>query len=79
MSLLFVALNQYLVAYTNCFSGYGCYDHFLEGELMFQENGWIMYAHKRVVLGDTYLHSWEVLAAILKSDVAKDMILDIGM
>ncbi|KAJ8662222.1 NAD+ synthetase [Lichtheimia ornata] len=40
-------------------SGYGCYDHFLEG--------------------DTYLHSWEVLAAILKSDVAKDMILDIGM
>ncbi|KAF7731462.1 glutamine-dependent NAD(+) synthetase [Apophysomyces ossiformis] len=40
-------------------SGYGCYDHFLEG--------------------DTYLHSWEVLAEILKSDEAKDMILDIGM
>lgn len=29
--------------------------------------------------GDTYLHSWEVLAEILKSDEAKDMILDIGM
>ncbi|KAI8982532.1 hypothetical protein BDB01DRAFT_744138 [Pilobolus umbonatus] len=40
-------------------TGYGCYDHFLEG--------------------DTYLHSWEVLAEILKSDEAKDMILDIGM
>lgn len=30
-------------------------------------------------IGDTYLHSWEVLAEILKSDEAKDMILDIGM
>ncbi|KAI9262477.1 hypothetical protein EDC94DRAFT_648277 [Helicostylum pulchrum] len=40
-------------------TGYGCQDHFLEG--------------------DTYLHSWEVLAEILKSDEAKDMILDIGM
>ncbi|KAI9270615.1 hypothetical protein BDA99DRAFT_502273 [Phascolomyces articulosus] len=28
---------------------------------------------------DTYLHSWEVLAEILKSEEAKDMILDIGM
>ncbi|KAI7899195.1 uncharacterized protein BX663DRAFT_538097 [Cokeromyces recurvatus] len=40
-------------------TGYGCQDHFLEG--------------------DTYLHSWEVLAEILKSEEAKDMILDIGM
>ncbi|KAI9307602.1 hypothetical protein BJ944DRAFT_237726 [Cunninghamella echinulata] len=40
-------------------TGYGCQDHFLEG--------------------DTYLHSWEVLAAILQSEEAKDMILDIGM
>ncbi|KAI8100054.1 uncharacterized protein BX664DRAFT_322756 [Halteromyces radiatus] len=40
-------------------TGYGCQDHFLEG--------------------DTYLHSWEVLASILKSEEAKDMILDIGM
>lgn len=30
-------------------------------------------------VGDTYLHSWEVLAEIIKSDEAKDMILDIGM
>ncbi|KAI8072698.1 hypothetical protein BC940DRAFT_339223 [Gongronella butleri] len=28
---------------------------------------------------DTYFHAWEVLAAILQSDEAKDMILDIGM
>ncbi|KAI8084031.1 uncharacterized protein B0P05DRAFT_535923 [Gilbertella persicaria] len=40
-------------------TGYGCQDHFLEG--------------------DTYLHAWEVLAEILKSDEAKNMILDIGM
>ncbi|KAG1054311.1 hypothetical protein G6F43_003672 [Rhizopus delemar] len=40
-------------------SGYGCYDHFFEG--------------------DTYLHSWEVIAEILKSDASNDMILDIGM
>ncbi|KAG0167386.1 glutamine-dependent NAD(+) synthetase [Apophysomyces sp. BC1034] len=40
-------------------TGYGCYDHFLEG--------------------DTYLHSWEVLASILKSEEAKDIVLDIGM
>lgn len=30
-------------------------------------------------VGDTYLHSWEVLAEIIKCDEAKDMILDIGM
>ncbi|KAI8379492.1 uncharacterized protein BYT42DRAFT_545837 [Radiomyces spectabilis] len=40
-------------------TGYGCQDHFLEG--------------------DTYLHAWEVLAAIITSEEAKDMILDIGM
>ncbi|KAI9315128.1 hypothetical protein BX666DRAFT_359234 [Dichotomocladium elegans] len=40
-------------------SGYGCYDHFMEG--------------------DTYLHSWEVLATIIQSEEAKNMILDIGM
>ncbi|KAG1358154.1 hypothetical protein G6F62_000962 [Rhizopus arrhizus] len=40
-------------------SGYGCYDHFFEG--------------------DTYLHSWEVIAEILKSDASNDMILDVGM
>ncbi|KAI8975354.1 hypothetical protein BDF20DRAFT_878131 [Mycotypha africana] len=40
-------------------TGYGCQDHFLEG--------------------DTYLHAWEVLAEIIQSEEAKDMILDIGM
>lgn len=33
----------------------------------------------KCTVGDTYLHSWEVLAEIIKSDEAKDMILDIGM
>ncbi|KAI7864658.1 glutamine-dependent NAD(+) synthetase with GAT domain-containing protein [Spinellus fusiger] len=28
---------------------------------------------------DTYLHAWEVLAAILQSEEAKDMVLDIGI
>ncbi|CAG8500619.1 2043_t:CDS:10 [Paraglomus occultum] len=40
-------------------TGYGCFDHFLEG--------------------DTYLHSWEVMAKILTSDDARDILLDIGM
>ncbi|OWZ68719.1 NAD+ synthetase [Cryptococcus neoformans] len=39
--------------------GYGCLDHFLEG--------------------DTMLHSWEVLAKILQSEEAKDIVCDIGM
>ncbi|KAF7794441.1 hypothetical protein EIP86_005575 [Pleurotus ostreatoroseus] len=39
--------------------GYGCLDHFLEG--------------------DTCLHSWEVLAKILDSEVVKGMLCDIGM
>ncbi|KAH9951184.1 glutamine-dependent NAD(+) synthetase with GAT domain-containing protein [Amylocystis lapponica] len=40
-------------------TGYGCLDHFLEG--------------------DTALHSWEVLAKILQSEEAKDIVCDIGM
>ncbi|THU97748.1 glutamine-dependent NAD(+) synthetase with GAT domain-containing protein [Dendrothele bispora CBS 962.96] len=39
--------------------GYGCLDHFLEG--------------------DTVLHSWEVLAKILASEEAMDIVCDIGM
>ena len=39
--------------------GYGCEDHFLEG--------------------DTFLHSWECLAEILKSDLTTDILCDIGM
>lgn len=30
-------------------------------------------------VGDTVLHSWEVLAKILSSDVTKDIVCDIGM
>ncbi|OZJ05110.1 Glutamine-dependent NAD(+) synthetase [Bifiguratus adelaidae] len=40
-------------------TGYGCYDHFLEG--------------------DTYLHSWEMLAALLSDKSTFDMINIIGM
>ncbi|KAI9828429.1 MAG: glutamine-dependent NAD(+) synthetase [Thelocarpon impressellum] len=40
-------------------TGYGCLDHFLEG--------------------DTYLHSWEMLARILDHDDCQDILLDIGM
>ena len=39
--------------------GYGCEDHFLEG--------------------DTFLHSWECLAAILSGDLTADILCDIGM
>ncbi|KAI9288773.1 hypothetical protein BC943DRAFT_356774 [Umbelopsis sp. AD052] len=40
-------------------TGYGCFDHFLEG--------------------DTYLHSWEMIASILSSPETDDILLDIGM
>ncbi|RSH79056.1 glutamine-dependent NAD(+) synthetase [Apiotrichum porosum] len=39
--------------------GYGCLDHFLEG--------------------DVVLHSWEILAQILKSEEAQGIVCDIGM
>jgi NAD+ synthase (glutamine-hydrolysing) len=63
--------------------GYGCLDHFLEGESecvrvlgwpagRFFEDGWWP-------LGDTVLHSWEVLASILSSDKTTDIVCDIGM
>ncbi|RPB03602.1 glutamine-dependent NAD(+) synthetase with GAT domain-containing protein [Choiromyces venosus 120613-1] len=40
-------------------TGYGCLDHFLEG--------------------DTYLHSWEMLAKIITHEDCQDILLDIGM
>ncbi|KAI0339491.1 glutamine-dependent NAD(+) synthetase with GAT domain-containing protein [Trametopsis cervina] len=40
-------------------TGYGCLDHFLEG--------------------DTIMHSWEVLAEILKNEETEDILCDIGM
>ncbi|PAV20178.1 glutamine-dependent NAD synthetase with GAT domain-containing [Pyrrhoderma noxium] len=39
--------------------GYGCLDHFLEG--------------------DTVLHSWEILAKLLQSEVTSDILCDVGM
>ncbi|KAL5492179.1 QNS1 [Sanghuangporus weigelae] len=39
--------------------GYGCLDHFLEG--------------------DTVLHSWEILARLLQSEIATDVLCDVGM
>ncbi|KAI9795215.1 MAG: glutamine-dependent NAD(+) synthetase [Piccolia ochrophora] len=40
-------------------TGYGCLDHFLEG--------------------DTFLHSWEMLARIIQHPDCQDILLDIGM
>ncbi|CCG84616.1 protein of unknown function [Taphrina deformans PYCC 5710] len=40
-------------------TGYGCLDHFLEG--------------------DTYLHSWEMMASILQDENCHGIMLDIGM
>jgi len=57
--------------------GYGCLDHFLEGEPC---------THRALrtplylcSAGDTVLHSWEVLAKILTSDQTADILCDIGM
>lgn len=63
------------------YSGYGCYDHFLEGkgEISIIVIFVVDLTSQADAIGDTYLHSWEVLAAIIKSDESKDMILDIGM
>jgi NAD+ synthase (glutamine-hydrolysing) len=57
--------------------GYGCLDHFLEGETFFvgdDDRIYMIY-----VSGDTVLHSWEVLASILSSDKTLDILCDIGM
>ncbi|KAJ9206288.1 hypothetical protein DTO021D3_9081 [Paecilomyces variotii] len=40
-------------------TGYGCLDHFLEG--------------------DTFLHSWEMLARIIQDPVCQGMLVDVGM
>ncbi|KAI9706556.1 MAG: glutamine-dependent NAD(+) synthetase [Candelina mexicana] len=40
-------------------TGYGCFDHFLEG--------------------DTYLHSWEMMAKIIDHPDCQDIVCDIGM
>nr|ODN86659.1 NAD+ synthetase [Cryptococcus depauperatus CBS 7841] len=56
--------------------GYGCLDHFLEGDTV------IMAYYGKVLnglIGDTMLHSWEVLATILQSEEAKGIVCDIGM
>jgi hypothetical protein len=58
-----------------CFSGYGCLDHFLEGMLLM---GFKNSSSSRLA-GDTVLHSWEVLAKILTSEVATGIVCDIGM
>ena len=33
----------------------------------------------KIFVGDTVLHSWEVLAKILANDIVKDIMCDIGM
>lgn len=60
------------------FSGYGCLDHFLEGLLSGLEYRGCGGVPNRM-LGDTYLHSWEMLARIIMHEDCQDILLDIGM
>jgi NAD+ synthase (glutamine-hydrolysing) len=60
--------------------GYGCLDHFLEGEKRPLKNGMLrLFTHTHIYKGDTVLHSWEVLANILSSDKTLGILCDIGM
>lgn len=57
-------------------SGYGCLDHFLERKCNCSMDSFL---EELTLLGDTMLHSWEVLAKILQSEEAKGIVCDIGM
>lgn len=59
--------------------GYGCLDHFLEGELSTRYPLIYDSGSNGGTTGDTYLHSWEVLAHILEHEDCQDILLDIGM
>lgn len=60
--------------------GYGCLDHFLEGQL---EEDWrgdiavLLMIFSSIV--DTHRHSWEVLAKLLAHPDCRDIICDVGM
>jgi len=56
--------------------GYGCLDHFLEGQCAQLS---IMIVVIEVCTGDTVLHSWEVLAKLLASEETMGIVCDIGM
>lgn len=56
--------------------GYGCLDHFLEGKHVHKFLQFFLHKYRP---GDTVLHSWEVLAKILASEVTMDIVCDIGM
>jgi NAD+ synthase (glutamine-hydrolysing) len=58
--------------------GYGCLDHFLEGEPKRCPIS-IITAYIYIFKGDTVLHSWEVLANILSSEKTRGILCDIGM
>lgn len=58
------------------FRGYGCLDHFLEGEPISCDLSLSVLDENT---GDTVLHSWEVLAKILSSDITMNIVCDIGM
>jgi NAD+ synthase (glutamine-hydrolysing) len=65
--------------------GYGCLDHFLEGESMstfYTVSGAglrVSEMHRLTLLGDTILHSWEILAQLLQNEQTRDIVCDIGM
>jgi NAD+ synthase (glutamine-hydrolysing) len=57
--------------------GYGCLDHFLEGEpTAYQQRS---HHTDSVFSGDTILHSWEILAQLLQNPDCRDIICDVGM
>lgn len=65
--------------------GYGCLDHFLEGEPI--STPFIVQRatlrgdgiHQLTLVGDTILHSWEILAQLLQNEQTRDIVCDIGM
>ena len=70
-------IDRLSIKVTASSSGYGCMDHFLEGTINLRLTP--MQPNIIRATGDTCLHSWEVLAEILKSEEAKDIVCDIGM
>ena len=60
----------------NMSSGYGCLDHFLEGVW---PSSFVCCNYRCVFIGDTTLHSWEIMGRLLESDDTKGVLCDIGM
>lgn len=59
-------------------TGYGCLDHFLEGDLYVRpkllERFWVFHPD-----GDRYLHSWQTIAMLIENKNCRGILIDIGM